>query len=110
MTDARFIYITCESDDQARAIGRSMVEERLAACANILPGMESVYWWEGKIETGRETVLILKSTSDLVPSLSERVKELHGSEVPCVVALPIDGGNADYLAWISQQTARPAFA
>lgn len=110
MTDARFIYITCESDDQARAIGRSMVEERLAACANILPGMESVYWWQGKIETGRETVLILKSTSDLVPSLSERVKELHGSEVPCVVALPIDGGNADYLAWISQQTARPASA
>ena len=90
MNDARFIYITCESDDQARAIGRSMVEERLAACANILPGMESVYWWQGKIETGRETVLILKSTSDLVPSLSERVKELHGYEVPCIVALPID--------------------
>jgi len=107
MNEARFIYVTCESEEQARTIGRSLVEERLAACANILPGMESVYRWEGKIETGRETVLILKTTADLVPSLTARVKELHDYEVPCVVALIVDGGNPDYLSWISEQTTGP---
>ena len=108
MNQARFVYVTCESEEQARSIGRSLVEERLIACANLLPGMESVYRWEGKVEDARETVLILKTMGDLVPALTERVKELHGYEVPCVVSLPIDGGNPDYLAWISDQTERPS--
>ena len=104
MSDERFVYVTCESKAQAREIGQTLVGNRLAACANILPGMESIYWWEGKLESAKEVVLILKSRAALLDTLTASVRQLHSYDVPCVVALPIEGGNPDYLRWIHQET------
>jgi periplasmic divalent cation tolerance protein len=98
------IYMTCATAKEAEDIGAVLVERRLAACVNIIGGMRSLYWWEGKLERGEETVLIAKTRSDLVPELTEAVKAVHGYEVPCVVALPIEGGNADFLSWIRRET------
>jgi periplasmic divalent cation tolerance protein len=102
-----FVYVTAASPDQARDIGRRLVEERLAACVNIFDSMTSFYWWEGKIDQASEAVLIAKTRQDLVPKLVTRVKELHSYSVPCVVALPLSQGNPDFLAWIGRET-RPA--
>lgn len=95
------IYIVCADRDQAHRLGRTLVEERLAACANILPGMRSVYRWQDRIEESDEAVLLLKSEADLVERLSARVRTLHSYQVPCVLALPIMGGDPDYLAWVA---------
>ncbi len=99
-----WIYVTCESTQQAKAIGKEVVKKRLAACANIFPAMESIYWWNGKLEEGLETVLILKTTSELAERLIAAVKRLHSYEVPCVIALPVEKGNPDYLRWIAEET------
>jgi periplasmic divalent cation tolerance protein len=84
----------------------AVVEERLAACANVLDGMTSVYWWQGTLEQAREAVLILKTRAELIERLSARIKELHPYACPCVVALPIAAGNAAYLGWIADETAQ----
>jgi periplasmic divalent cation tolerance protein len=102
-----FVYITASSPDEARKIGRVLVEERLAACVNIFDRMSSLYWWEGKVDEGNEAVLIAKTREDLVPAITDRVKALHSYSCPCVVALPITQGNQDFLAWIGRET-RPA--
>ena len=86
------------------AIGRNVVEARLAACANILPGMTSLYWWGGEVQQGTETVLVLKTVSNLIDLLIARVRQLHTYECPCVVALPIAAGSAEYLRWIETET------
>ena len=104
----RLVYMTTASRDEARKIGRALVEERLAACANVIDGMESVYWWQGKLTEDRETVLIAKTRAELVPALTERVRALHSYTVPCVVALPLMGGNPDYMAWLEAETKAPA--
>jgi|SRR6185437_349377 len=106
--DIRMLYITAGSRDEAKKIGRALVEARLAACANVIDGMESVYWWEGKLTEDREAVLIVKTREDLVPAVTARVKALHSYTVPCVVALPILGGNPDFLSWVKAETAREA--
>jgi periplasmic divalent cation tolerance protein len=100
------VYITCKDKKQARTIGRALVEERLAACANIIDKMNSLYWWEGAVQDDSETVLIVKTRRTLVPALARRVKQLHSYTVPCVVTTPIVGGNADFLAWIGRETRR----
>ena len=100
-----FVYVTCESLEQAEALGRSLVEQRLCACVNLLPGMRSLYWWKGKVEAGSEVVLIAKTREDLLERFTQAVKDGHSYEVPCVVALPILGGNPDYLQWIHDETA-----
>lgn len=98
----RMIYITTGSLEEARKIGKALVEEKLAACANIISGMESVYHWKGKIEKDKETILICKTTYSNVRKLTQRVKELHSYEVPCVVSLNVSEqeGNEQYLDWI----------
>ena len=101
-----FIYITCADDREAETIGGMLVQSRLAACVNILPGMKSLYWWQGKLERGEEVVLIAKTRTELVDELTEAVKAAHGYEVPCVVSLPITSGNADFLRWIREETGR----
>jgi len=105
-TGAVFVYVTAVDRDAALALGRALVEERLAACANVIEGMESVYWWQGKLEEAREAVLILKTRAGLVGALTERVRALHAYDCPCVVALQIVGGNPDYLDWIAAETER----
>ncbi len=98
------LYVTAGSAEDARAIGRSLVEERLAACANVLDGMTSVYRWEGTVQEDREAVLIVKTRRSLVEEATARIKALHGYDCPCVVALPITGGNADFLDWLGAET------
>jgi len=100
-------YITCESVEQAERIGRALVAERLAACANILPGMRSIYRWKGAVETAEETVLIAKTRDALAVALTARVKELHSYEVPCVVIWPIAAGLPEFLRWIDDETSAP---
>lgn len=102
----RLIYITAASEEEAAKIGRVLVEERLAACANLLGRIGSIYWWEGKLQEEQEAALIVKTTEALVEPLVERVKQVHSYDCPCVVALPIDGGNQEFLDWISSETAR----
>ncbi len=100
----RFIYITTEDREEAERIGRALIESRLAACVNIIDNMTSMYWWEGRVQDGRETVLIAKTTEALVPELVEKVKAAHSYSCPCVVALPILGGNPEFLEWIGAET------
>lgn len=102
---ASLVYVTCGSLSQAREIGRAVVEARLAACANILDGMTSIYRWEGRVEEGDEVLLLLKTRASLVDALSERVKTLHSFDLPCVVEIPLGGGNAGYFAWITDETS-----
>jgi periplasmic divalent cation tolerance protein len=99
------IYMTAPNDAEARTIARVLVEERLAACVNILSGMRSVYRWEGEIQEDDEVVLIAKTRRDLVPALTDRIKDIHSYDCPCVVAIPIDGGNPEFLDWIDAQTS-----
>ena len=99
------VYMTAETADQARKIGRTLIEGRLAACVNIVEGMRSLYWWQGKLEEGSETIVIAKTRETLVETLTARVKEVHSYDCPCVVTLPITGGNPDFLAWIDAETA-----
>lgn len=94
------VLVTGPSADEAERIGRALVEERLAACANLIPSISSAYWWKGKIEKASEALLILKTRQDLVERLVTRVRALHSYTVPEVIALPILGGNPDYLQWI----------
>lgn len=101
---ARLIYITCSSVDEATALARDLVGERLAACANILPAVTSVFHWDGAVQEEPETVLILKTREDLVDALTERVRARHSYDCPCVVALAIDGGNPGFLDWIAEET------
>lgn len=102
--DARLIYITAPSHDEAVRLAQTLVGERLAACANVLGGITSVYWWDGKLNQDAEVALVLKTRADLVEALTARVRELHSYDCPCVVALPIDGGNPGFLAWIAAET------
>jgi periplasmic divalent cation tolerance protein len=101
----RLVYMTAGSIEEARRIGRALVEERLVACVNLIEGMKSIYRWQGAVEEGNEVVIIAKTTAGRVGPLIERVKALHSYDVPCVVALPIESGNPDFMAWIARETA-----
>ena len=98
------VYITAASAEEAKNIGKTLVEERLAACANILPQTDSWYWWEGKLDHSGETVLIAKTRADLREAVQRRVLELHSYACPCVIFLPVAGGNPAYLDWIARET------
>jgi periplasmic divalent cation tolerance protein len=103
-----FLYITADTPEEAERLGRTLVEERLAACVNILGGISSFYWWEGAVQQGTETALIAKTRADLTDAVTERIKTLHGYSCPCVVSLPVNGGNPDFLAWLGEETRAPA--
>jgi periplasmic divalent cation tolerance protein len=98
------VYITAQDREAAERIGRALLETRLAACVNLLDGMQSLYWWEGRIEESRECVLIAKSVASRQEEIIAKVKAIHGYQVPCIVFWPIAGGNPDYLAWIEKET------
>jgi len=101
---ASVVYVTASSREEALAIGRAVVSERLAACANVIGAIRSIYWWEGKIDEGDEALLILKTREDRLDSLIERVRVLHSYTTPCITAWPIEAGNPDYFAWIEAET------
>lgn len=98
---AVIIFITASNMEEAEKISNSLLEEKLAACVNILPHVNSAYWWKGKIEKSIEVMMIAKTTGELVENIIERVKQLHSYEVPETVAIQITDGNKDYLKWIN---------
>lgn len=97
-------YMTAGTVEEAKSIGRALVEERLAACVNVVPGMVSVYRWEGALEEAEEAVLIAKTRVALFEALTERVGELHDYDNPCVVRLDIVAGRRPFLDWIAGET------
>jgi periplasmic divalent cation tolerance protein len=95
------VVITTSSKQEAETIANALVESRLAACVNIIPaGVSSLFWWQGAIERQDEVLMLVKSRSDLLPSVVEVVKGLHSYTVPEVIALPILAGSSDYLLWV----------
>ena len=102
MTDKRIVLSTAGSEDEARKIARHLVENRLAACVNIVPQIESIYRWQGKVESSQEWLLIIKTTADRFPAVRDDVRESHSYELPECIAISIEDGAADYLEWIGQ--------
>ena len=98
------VYITTKDKEEARKIGKELVESRLAACVNIVENMNSIYWWEGKIQDETEAVLMAKTKESLVPELIKRVKSMHSYSCPCIVALPIQDGYKPFIDWIQKET------
>lgn len=106
MTDTLMIFITASSDDEAALIAKTLVDEHLVACVNIISGVRSFFFWEGKTQDAREVLLICKSSKERMAQVIARVKSLHSYTVPEIVALPVAGGAGDYLAWV-RETVQP---
>ncbi len=98
----RLVLVTAGSEDEAAKIAKALVEERLAACANIVPKIRSIYRWEGKVQDEAEALLIIKTTEASLPALEKRVRALHSYGVPEVIALALDQGSAPYLNWLAE--------
>ena len=97
------VYVTASDRDEAVRIGRTLVEDRLAACANVIDGARSLYRWEGEVRDDPEAVVILKSRAELMDALASRVREIHSYDVPCIVSWPILDGDAEYLSWLAAE-------
>jgi len=106
MERAVLVYTTWPSLVEAERSGRVLVERRLAACVNILPGMISHYWWQGKLERGEETVALFKTRASLAEPLRQAVKEAHPYETPSIMVMPIESIDGGYYAWILKETER----
>jgi periplasmic divalent cation tolerance protein len=104
MTDALVVLVTAPTAEQAAELARTLVEERLAACGNVVPGLRSIYRWEGKVQDDAEALLLLKTTRARFDALRARVLALHPYDVPEVLAVPVEAGSAPYLAWIADST------
>ncbi len=102
-TDALFVLVTTPTAERAAELARALVEERLAACGNVIPGLRSIYRWQGKVEDDAEALLVLKTTRARFDALRDRVLALHPYDVPEVLALPVEAGSAAYLAWLAAQ-------
>jgi periplasmic divalent cation tolerance protein len=98
------VYVTVGNIEEAKKIAQNVVTAKLAACANILPSVTSIYHWEGDLQEDQETVMVLKTTSSNVPKLTDMIKDMHSYECPCIVSIPIQGGNDDFLNWIDNET------
>jgi len=105
MMNAALVYVTAPNREEALRIGRALVTEALAACANVLDGMTSLYHWNGEIQTESEALLLLKTRSELTTLVVKRVQELHPYDVPAIVVLPIEGGSNLFLSWIGEETS-----
>ncbi|MGQ9582256.1 MAG: divalent-cation tolerance protein CutA [Thermoplasmatota archaeon] len=106
MPEFVWVYITARDRSEALRIARRALKMRLAACANILSPIRSFYWWKGRLEGSKEVALVLKTRFSLLQPLVSEIKKAHSYKVPCIVALPIKGGNADFLRWIEEETGR----
>lgn len=98
--DILLFYVTCPDTETAKKISMTLLQEGLIACANILPGMESLYWWEGKIDSAKEVVVILKSSSLQSSRVIARVESLHPYNTPCILTLPIEKSSEAYVRWL----------
>jgi len=99
-TNSIVVLITAGSEEEAHNIAESLVKGKKAACVNIVSGVDSIFWWEGKIESARESLLLVKTRASLFPEIVELVKRIHSYEVPEIISLPIITGNEDYLTWL----------
>ena len=100
MTDKRIVLSTAGSEDEARKIARHLIEHQLAACVNIGPQVESIYRWQGKVESSREWLLLIKTTAARFPEVRDAIRELHSYELPECIAVSVEDGSLDYLEWI----------
>ena len=100
-----WVYMTAGSVEEAKSIGKILVGQNLAACVNLLENMTSIYKWEEKLEESKEVIMIAKTSKTLMPKLIETVNSLHSYDCPCILELPIQGGNPNFLTWIESQTA-----
>ena len=100
-----WVYMTAGSVEEARRIGQILVGQNLAACVNLLENMTSIYKWEEKLEESQEVIMIAKTRKTLMPKLIEIVNSIHSYDCPCILELPVQGGNSDFLRWIESQTA-----
>ncbi len=98
------VLCTCPNEEEAVRLGEALVTEHLAACVNILSSMLSIYRWQGKVETAREHLLLIKSTEESFPALESRIRQLHSYDTPEIVALPICAGSEKYLVWLQEQS------
>jgi periplasmic divalent cation tolerance protein len=98
------IFVTASSEREARKIADLLLTKRKAACVNIVPKVDSSFWWQGKLDSARESLLIIKTKASLVPEIVDLVRAAHSYEVPEIIVLPIIGGNDDYLHWIEDET------
>lgn len=96
-------YITAKDKDEARFIAKNILEKRLAACVNIVEGVESHYWWDEKIQNSRETLLVAKTRTELQSGLIEMINQIHSYDCPCVLFVPIAGGSQNYLNWMAAE-------
>jgi periplasmic divalent cation tolerance protein len=101
MTDKRIVLSTAGSEEEAHKIARHLVEQQLAACVNILPRIESIYRWQGKVETSREWLLLIKTTAERFPAVCDAIRDLHSYELPECVAVSIEDGSPEYLQWLA---------
>ena len=102
MTDKKLVLTTAGSEEEARKIARALVERRLAACVNIVPQIESIYRWEGKVEEAQEWLHVIKTTGAAFDRVRDAIKELHSYEVPECICISIENGSPDYLKWIGE--------
>ena len=100
-SSARIVLTSVVSQEEAARMGRALVEERLAACATVVPSVHSIYRWQGQIETSTEALLLLKTESGRLKELEARLHELHGYQTPEFLVLPVDSGSHGYLAWLA---------
>lgn len=103
-----FVYTTYPSVVEAESAGRALVERQLAACVNILPGMVSIYRWEGAIERGEEVVMIIKTRATLAEAVGAAVKEMHSYSTPAILVIPIESVDSTYLSWLTDGTKERA--
>ncbi len=102
-TERLVVFVTVSGEEEGRKIARLLVGARKVACVNILPGVDSVFWWKGEIDSEQESLLIVKTKAALFPEVVDLVKSAHSYEVPEIIALPIVAGNEDYLEWLDQE-------
>lgn len=100
MTDKRLVLTTTDSFEQAQQIGQALVEKRLAACVNIVPGMQSIYRWKDRVEQATEWMLLIKTKESLLDTLRAAIRQFHSYDVPEFIAITIDSGSPEYLEWL----------
>jgi len=96
------VFVTCPSREEAIKIARSLIEERVAACVNVIDRLKSIYWWQGKVEEDDEVLLIIKTSDEAFTKVVDKVRELHSYTVPEIIALPIVRGFEGYLKWLRE--------
>jgi periplasmic divalent cation tolerance protein len=100
------VFVTASSEEEAGKIASILLEKRKAACVNVVPGVKSRFWWQGKLDSAEESLLIIKTRADLVPQVTDIVKKAHSYTVPEIVAVPIVAGSQDYLDWVDRETSQ----